>query len=149
MEKEEFRRVIITVGKLAVGKPCEFSPALSLSPSNGASGIEFPYDFYLEFTPFSSLSIGSGFVRLFRSSNDDQIQTWDIQTQITDNGSGRYTLESVAELDPNETYYFLVDFGIVEDDGCPFDGINVKGNWTFTTAVTEGLELELEFDLTD
>ncbi|MDO8336146.1 MAG: Ig-like domain-containing protein, partial [Candidatus Saccharibacteria bacterium] len=106
---------------------------LYFSPANGASN--FGVDSSLEIAFSENIATSSGYIVIYKSSDDSIIETFDISSiSVTASGTSALIINPTASLAGETSYYVLMDGNVIDDTaGNSFAGVSASSTWVFTT----------------
>jgi len=112
--------------------PIDTTPVVvSLSPANEAFDVPVNTDLVIVFD--QNVNAGTGNIEIYNGDTDTLVQTINIDDLEATIVGDTLTIE-LDTLDPDTTYYVLIDSGIVENDANEaFAGITAAFDWFFTT----------------
>ena len=111
------------------------SPTISsLSPEDNGTNITLDTNIIITFS--EAVTAGSGYVKLYKVSDDTVVESFDVSSSsaLTLSGS-QLTINPTSNLTAGTGYYILVDSTAYdESDGASFAGISSSTTFNFTTA---------------
>ncbi len=127
-EMEFLFESITETGQFVIGKDTTIPTLLAMAPANDTYGTSVRTEMTLTFD--KEVVAGSGFIRIYDMSDNliSEIQASD--ATIDDETA---TFAPATSLELNTEYYALVDPDAFTFFGNAFPGINVCGEWSFTT----------------
>jgi hypothetical protein len=79
-----------------------------------------------------AVTAGTGFIRLYKSSDDSLVASFDVTSDVEFTGN-TVTINYSTMLTSYTDYYILVDSGCIVSGNSNFEGISSKTNWSFTS----------------
>ncbi|NOQ23807.1 MAG: hypothetical protein GQ564_00455 [Bacteroidales bacterium] len=104
----------------------------NFSPADDATGVVLTSNLEINFDEI--VNAVSGNIVLYATTGDTHIETFNVTTDISGDGTSTITIDPASSLTNSTDYYVQIDASAFDDNaGNSYAGINDKTTWNFTT----------------